>query len=677
MIARIRSSINAKVFILVSLTAALFLTALLAVSIVLQKKGILEEVQLAQSRLERMSRLVIWTPMTEGNDKLTRKMFEQIGQEFRRVKVFLCDFTGSITYSTDKSAEGKNVETFFIDKKIAGIVKSALSKKGSYSELIEESSPPLYVEIKTVPNSPECYHCHGKSQPLLGATILVSNIQSSFEMINSFQNTTAIISVAMLIGLLTVLTLFIKKTVLQKVISITTKTDIVSSGDFSVVFESAGDDELAKLSTNLTRMISTIKDQMEYQKGVLSGISLPLYVTDRNSRITYANTEFANLIGMKQLEVLGLDISEAVYGELRKESNSTKVLSEKSSLSGRLIVTRGGLTIPAIYNISPLFDSSGEVIGVIGLLIDVSKEERDRSQIENQRENILIVAKKVTDLAVSVSDENRQVLERVQTVNMNMTGVASRTEQVASAMYEMNATVFSVSKNANETSTSAENAKVTALEGGKIIDQTINDIQAVSASSQDLSKSLDSLSINAQDIGRIMITINDIADQTNLLALNAAIEAARAGESGRGFAVVADEVRKLAEKTMSATKEVENSIQKVRTSAEQSVVEMAKTNEMIEKTSLLAKKAGSSLRSILEHSGSIADMIRSIATASEQQSATSEEINSSTSAINQLAKDTLADLNFAASELHKVAELSEMLKDLASEFGVDQPGELQ
>ena len=148
----------------------------------------------------------------------------------------------------------------------------------------------------------------------------------------------------MLIGLLTVLTLFIKKTVLQKVISISEKTDVVSSGDFSVVFESTGQDELAKLSANLTRMISTIKDQMEYQKGVLSGISLPLYVTDRNSRITYANAEFANLIGMKLPEVLGLDISEAVYGELRKESNSAKVLVDKSSLSGRLIVTRGGLT---------------------------------------------------------------------------------------------------------------------------------------------------------------------------------------------------------------------------------------------------------------------------------------------------------------------------------------------
>ena len=676
MFKKIRSSINAKVFILVSFTAALFLTTLLVVSLILQKDGILSEVQLAQSRLQRMSRLVIWTPMTEGNDALTRKMFEQIGQEFNRVKVFLCDFSGEITYGTDKAAEGRNANDYFKDKNVASIVKSALAQKGSYSKLIEDTSPPLYVEIKTVQNGPECYHCHGKSQTLLGATILISDVQTSFDMVNSFRSTVGLISVAMLIGLLTVLTILIKKIILQKVVSITQKTDVVSSGNFNVVFDSTGNDELAKLSTNLTRMISTIKDQMEYQKGVLSGISLPLYVTNKDSIVTYANAEFANLVGLKHGEVIGHNIGDAVYGKKLEESNSSKVLSEKTSMSGTLLVTRGGLNTPTIFNISPLFDSQGDVIGVIGLLIDVSKEEQDRAHIENQQQKILVIAKKVTDLAVSVSVENKQILHRITSVNENMTGVATRTDHVANAMDEMNATVFEVAKNANETSRSAETAKITAMEGGKIIDQTINDIQVVSSTSQELSRSLDSLSVQAQDIGRIMVTINDIADQTNLLALNAAIEAARAGESGRGFAVVADEVRKLAEKTMNATKEVEDSVNKVRSSAEQSVREMSKTNELIEKTSQLAEKAGNSLKSILTHSDSIADMIRSIATASEQQSSSSEEINSSTNAINQLAKDTLADLNFAASELHKVAELSEMLKDLVSEFGVAEPKKL-
>jgi methyl-accepting chemotaxis protein len=133
---------------------------------------------------------------------------------------------------------------------------------------------------------------------------------------------------------------------------------------------------------------------------------------------------------------------------------------------------------------------------------------------------------------------------------------------------------------------------------------------------------------------------------------------------------VADEVRKLAEKTMGATKEVEEVIGRIRVSAANSVAEMGKTSEQVEVTASLAKQAGGNLADIITQSEKMADMVRSIATAAEQQSATSEEINTSAGAINEHSRETLKQLEEAADELHKVAQQSARLKELVAEFDV-------
>ncbi|MEL7641784.1 MAG: methyl-accepting chemotaxis protein [Solidesulfovibrio sp.] len=117
----------------------------------------------------------------------------------------------------------------------------------------------------------------------------------------------------------------------------------------------------------------------------------------------------------------------------------------------------------------------------------------------------------------------------------------------------------------------AEDAREKARDGAAVVSDSVAAIGAVQELSAALKQSLASLGGQAEAIGRIMGVISDIADQTNLLALNAAIEAARAGEAGRGFAVVADEVRKLAEKTMAATKEVGQAVERIQSGVSTSI----------------------------------------------------------------------------------------------------------
>ena len=267
-------------------------------------------------------------------------------------------------------------------------------------------------------------------------------------------------------------------------------------------------------------------------------------------------------------------------------------------------------------------------------------------------------------LGDSANALSRQMTELTQ----GMDKTAEQTSQVATAMEEMNATVLEVARNAGEASDASDNANKVAAAGNADVERTVDETRQMAQTTQSLAETLQELSSKAENIGQVMAVINDIADQTNLLALNAAIEAARAGEAGRGFAVVADEVRKLAEKTMAATKEVDSAIKAIQESASEAVQEMAATRSRVENTEDMVENAGKVLMDIVSQSNNIADMVRNIATAAEQQSATSEEININVTSINDLSQTLSQRINQANSSIQEVAEMARKLNTLVDKF---------
>jgi methyl-accepting chemotaxis protein len=150
-------------------------------------------------------------------------------------------------------------------------------------------------------------------------------------------------------------------------------------------------------------------------------------------------------------------------------------------------------------------------------------------------------------------------------------------------------------------------ARTKAVDGARVVSDSVAAINTVQTQAKEMKNNLDQLGRQADQIGRIMTVIEDIADQTNLLALNAAIEAARAGDAGRGFAVVADEVRKLAEKTMNATKEVGEAIAAIQQGTQANIRGMDQSVSAIENATRLANQSGDALREILALAEQAAD----------------------------------------------------------------------
>ena len=366
--------------------------------------------------------------------------------------------------------------------------------------------------------------------------------------------------------------------------------------------------------------------------------------------------------------MLGNCPDHVFYGD-KHETLTQKAIDTCASVSGNLNFKRAdGVSFPLHAEISPLKNAQGDMVGAITMLVDLTQEEQSRLRIEAHRQELLAVANEVTQVALRLEQASEQLTGQMEELTRGMDDATGRTHSMATAMEEMNATVLEVAKNAGETAEASGKANSVAREGGAMVQNTLSEIREVATTTASLSEALGGLSQSAQGIGKVMGVINDIADQTNLLALNAAIEAARAGDAGRGFAVVADEVRKLAEKTMNATREVETAIQHVQASTQEAVNEMDSAKVRVDKTTELAGGAGGMLTQIVGASDRIADMVRSIATAAEEQSATSEEINLNVSEINNLSGQMSKDIQAANASIREVAGMSRDLARLVEKF---------
>ena len=295
---------------------------------------------------------------------------------------------------------------------------------------------------------------------------------------------------------------------------------------------------------------------------------------------------------------------------------------------------------------------------------DVARQKAESAKAEG----MLQAAHQLEGVVEIVSSASEQLSAQIEQSSRGADEQSGRVRETATAMEEMNATVLEVARNAQQAADVSHQARQQALEGSKIVTDAVRSIEAVHAQSIAIKEDMDVLGKQAEGIGQIMGVIADIADQTNLLALNAAIEAARAGDAGRGFAVVADEVRKLAEKTMIATQEVGQAITGIQEGTRKNIRNVEQSGVSIEEAAKLAVQSGEALKQILEFVHMVNDQVQSIATASEQQSAASEEINHSVEQVATISVETAQAMEQASSAVADLAQQSQALQRLIVEM---------
>ncbi len=384
--------------------------------------------------------------------------------------------------------------------------------------------------------------------------------------------------------------------------------------------------------------------------GVILALGLGLFLTAVITRPLRKTVDFAEKVAQgsldEELEVTGKNELGILAGSLRNMVSNLKTKIREAETKSAEAEEQAQKARQAMQEANQ------------------AKEQAEQAKSEG----MLQAASSIEGIVERMTSASEELSAQVEQASRGADEQSSRAGEAATSMEEMNATVLEVAQNASKAAEGSDQARSKAQEGSDVVSRSVTAINRVQEQSSQLKSNMSQLGQQAEQIGKIMNVIEDIADQTNLLALNAAIEAARAGDAGRGFAVVADEVRKLAEKTMNATKEVGQAITSIQQGTENNIQSMDQAAGLIDEATTLVNRSGDVLQEIVRLVQSAADQVQAIATATEEQSTASEEINKNIEEVSRISKETSEVMTQSAQAIGELSQQAQELQNLVNQL---------
>ncbi|MDR3625342.1 MAG: methyl-accepting chemotaxis protein [Ignavibacteriaceae bacterium] len=442
-------------------------------------------------------------------------------------------------------------------------------------------------------------------------------------------------------------------------------------GNYDVEINNESEDEIGQLADLFQDLQHAQKAKIFAAEQIANGIIDKVEPASDKDALAIAFNKEADTIKSLLTEADML-IRSGEKGDLKVRGDASKFEGEW----GKLIT---GINSIVDYIVAPLKESSDILQKMADGDFTVKVKGNYKGDHQTFKDNINTVSgslsqalKRVSEAVLATASASSEISSSVEEMAAGTGEQTQQTAEVARSIEQMTKTILENTKNASAAAETAKSSGDKAQKGGLVVEDTIKGMVRISEVVKKSAETVEALGKSSDSIGEIIQVIDDIADQTNLLALNAAIEAARAGEQGRGFAVVADEVRKLAERTTKATKEIAGMIKQIQKDTVDAVSSMHEGRVEVDKGKLMADKAGEVLKDIITESQKVTDIAALVAVASEQQSASAEQISKNIESISAVTQQSASGSHEIARSAEDLNNLTQKLEQLINHFKIDE-----
>ena len=363
--------------------------------------------------------------------------------------------------------------------------------------------------------------------------------------------------------------------------------------------------------------------------------------------------EAANPIFYKTLTVIGISLiigGILIYFIIASIISPLKqlVISSKKISEGDLTET---ITVHSKDEIGQLGESFNEMAASLHHVI---------SNINTSASHVAASSEELTASMKQTSEATEQITQAIEQVSSGAE-IQTKVEEGATLLEEVTEGIQRVADSSSLVSTASMYTKKKAEDGGKLVEQTVNQMQLIHESVSQSDKVIVLLDDKSKQIGAILEVIQHIAEQTNLLALNAAIEAARAGEQGRGFAIVADEVRKLAEQSGQSSTEIGKLVKEIQFDIKETVSSMKLVGTEVQSGLVVANETKQSFAEILKSTDDTVVQIDNMVEVAKQMTVDAKQVSASINEIAATIEENAASVqNIAGSSEEQLASVDEI-----------------
>jgi len=512
-----KKSLGAKILGLVFVVLVVFFVSLFFVSTSMQREMVLDNIKLSAIRISETLEGAIRRPMEIGDNAGTTDEFKNMGMKYPDIKSYLINYKNNITYSTDSSVVRKDFEEAIQNEDLKVLVQSRLKSSGHGNLLTSINDKDHFIEVKTISNERSCYHCHGSSQPVLGALIFVQDVSGNMNELTALQVKNGVIMGGGCFVLLAVLWIVLRVAVLKPVKEVVVATSKISNGDLTVNVRVRDEDEISQVCSSLNLMVESMKKTL---RGVANGVQ---ELVESSSGLQSVSNDVC--LAAQNNQSQAEDVSKNVQA-MSGNMNSVAAATEQATVN---ISTVAAATEEMSVTINEIAQNAGRAKNITASAVETAKEAT------NEVDHLGSVAVEIQDVTKTISNISSQT----HILALNAVIEATRAGDAGKG--------FSVVANeikalAVQTATAAKEIQDKIVNVQNATGQTINRIQEVSRIIFEIDSIVATMAVAVEEQS---VTTRDIAENVGQAAQGVEEISRNIAQTSSGANRVADEITKV------------------------------------------------------------------------------------------------------------------------------------